>query len=367
MNKSGHTFVQMALFQLRDLYRNKIAFFFNLVFPLIWLVLFSTLFGPSDTPAAIAVGVVNVDEGGASGRLVGILESIDSYEIVHGTEAGMQQALTDGKVRAVVGIPDNVGAAPAPGIVDITYDPLSPASARAASELRTIIDGVGMQLQGVEPVLVSRMQTAPGVERRDIFDYLMPGQLTLMLLSAGMFSISVAIAGQRQTGMMRHLFSTPLSVGVWTGARIGSTLLMSFVQGVLLFAFAALLYNVVPPENVPATVFTVIVSSLACLGMGLVIGLSVKGEEAALAVTMPVFMTMIFLGNVTMPLEDPPAIIATLMPFTPTFHMTEALRAVMREGQPLAAVSGELTVLGGVALATFAVALWRLRRQYAAV
>ena len=50
---------------------------------------------------------------------------------------------------------------------------------------------------------------------------------------------------------------------------------------------------------------------------------------------MPIFMVLLFLGNAMMPLENPPAFISAIMPFAPSYYMTEALRAVMMHGKGL--------------------------------
>lgn len=369
--------LQTSLFQLRELYRNKIAFFFNLVFPLLLVVLFATLFRTPDSTVTTAVGVVR-DDDGASFALETALQAPGTFTVRTGSLAELEEALHAGHVRAVVTVPvadpvaEDAVVRPAsaattrdiPGVVDIVFNPLSPASSRAASQLRSVIDRVGMQLSGAQPIFVARMLSLDGVQRRDVFDYLMPGQMTIMLLSAALFTVGSNIAVQRQTGAMRHLFSTPLPVAVWAFGRVSANLLMSFIQAVILFAFAGALYGVAPPANLAGTTVTIAVCTLASLGMGIVIGSLAKGEEGALAITMPFYMALIFFGNATVPLEDTPAVVKAILPFVPSFHMTEALRAVMREGLPLASVANELLILSAISAITLTVGLWRIRRQF---
>lgn len=197
-----------------------------------------------------------------------------------------------------------------------------------------------------------------------IFDYLMPGQMAVMLLSAGMFTVAVTVAGQRQSGAMRHLFSTPISIAAWTLSRVAANFCMALIQAVLLFLFAGLVFRVTPPQNIGGTLVVLALSMLTSLGMGLVIGMLVKGENSAVAVTMPSFMTLLFLGNATMPLENPPAAIAAIMHWTPSYHMTEALRAVMIYGQSLSSAASELAALVAYGAVLLGLALWRMRRQY---
>lgn len=261
MSRLARSMVELTRFHARSLYRNKIALFFNIIFPLLMVAIFGGLYG---TPAA--------SRGGG------------------------------------------------------------------------LVDGTG------------RVLTA--------FDFLMPGQMAVMVTAAGFVTVAITMGGQRRDGSLRHLLSTPLSVGSWTAARVLANVLMAGVQGVLLFVFAALLFDVSPPANLPGTIVVVLVCTLASLSMGIFVGTLVKGEATAMAVVMPIYMVLIFLGNSAMPLLDAPRFIQVMLPWVPTYHMTEAMRAVMMFGEGLGAVTKELAILGGLAAGLLGIALALMRRQY---
>lgn len=203
-----------------------------------------------------------------------------------------------------------------------------------------------------------------------VFDYLLPGQLTVMLLSAGLVTVGIHVAYQRQTGALRHLFTTPLSVGVWATARITANLMMAVLQICILYVFSWLLFGVAAPAYLFGTIVVLALCALTSLGMGLFVGTFVRGEEAALAVTMPLFMILVFFGNAAMPLdtiENAPQFLAVLTPFVPTTFMTDALRAVMMYGQGLGEILPELAVLSAFSAVLLGAALWRVRRQHVLV
>lgn len=368
MRRFLRSMAEMTAFQFRQLYRNKISFFFNLIFPLLLVALFGSLFGQPAEDATVSVGIARTAGDTWSEALAEAVKMTDLYTVEEGTVEDLEEALSKGQVSAVAIIPAGedqfLGGAEALEGATILYDPVSPKSGRTAAELKGILDGISARMQGVNPAVFADVQPVAGDASLGVFDYLMPGQMALMLLSAGLITVAVSVAQQRESGSMRHLFSTPLPVTVWAAARISANLLMSLFQLALLFAFAGLLYKVEPPANLSGTIVLVFLSSLAALGMGLAIGTTVKGEETAVAVTMPIFMLLIFLGNVAFPLEDPPPFIAAIFPYVPSYRMTEALRAVMRDGAPLSAVSSEIAVLSSLALLFLGFALWRVRRQY---
>lgn len=262
MSRLTRSMVQLTHFHARSLYRNKIALFFNIIFPLLMVAIFGGMYG----------------------------------------------------------------------------------STSAASAGTRLMDAAG---RTIKP-----------------FDFLMPGQMAVMLMSAGFVTVAITMAGQRRAGSLRHLLSTPLSVGGWIAARVLANSLMAAVQLVLLFVFAALLFGVSAPANLPATIVVVLASTLFSLSLGLMVGTVVKGEGTAMAVVMPIYMVMIFLGNSTVSLVDAPRFIQLLLPWMPTYHMTEALRAVMMFGDGVGGVVKELAILGGLAAVFFGIAMAIMRRQY---
>lgn len=290
MSRFTRSLWQLTLLQFRALYRNKVALFFNLIFPLLMVAVFGSLYGPEETEPPAAAGTL--DAAAAWSAAAG-----EAGKVVAAGETG----------------------------------------AGAAAEAGAVFG---------------------------FFDYLMPGQMATMLLSSGFLTVAIGLAVQRSTGALRHLFSTPVSIGAWAVARVLANLLMAFLQGVVLFAFAGAVFDVEPPANLPGTLAVVFVGSLLSLALGLVVGVLAKGEAGALAISMPIFMVLLFLGNAAMPIIDPPRLIAVLLPWLPTYHLTNALRGVMRFGDGLAAVLPEVALLAAISAVGFSIALWLLRRQF---
>lgn len=198
----------------------------------------------------------------------------------------------------------------------------------------------------------------------NIFDHLIPGQLAIMLLSAGLMTLGISIAVQRQTGALRHLFSTPLSMGVWASARIAANMAMAIVQTALLFAFALIVFDVPLPTDIFGTIVVVLVGAFVTMSMGLLLGVMAKGESSALAISMCLFMLLIFWGNAAMPVEMLPQSLFAIARATPTYHMTLAMRAVIMQGDGVASVLPQVGGLAAFGLCLFGAALLKVRRQF---
>lgn len=353
---------QLTVFQIRSMMRNKIALFFNFAFPLIFLIVFGFMYG--DRPAPIVpVGIADLDGGAAAG---GVRQQLAAgrFELSSGTEADLKESLKQGELQAIVLLPQGLSGAVSAGQgaarVPVIYDPSNQASLAAANTLQAVLSGFGAR-----PVLAVEPQALPGVAKVQIFDFLMPGQLGYMLLSAGLVTVAMWLANQRKNGSFRHMFSTPVSVGLWLGSRVAANLLLALVQSLVLYIAAYQIFGVALPANLAGTVLVVAASALATLGLGLAVGVLAPSPEAAMPITMIIFMMTAFLGGSMMPLDGAPAIVQTLAKFVPSTYMNHALRQVMMQGAGLGTVLPDLAVLAVCTLGGLILAAWQMRRQFA--
>lgn len=359
---------QMTLFNFRLMMRNKISFFFNLLMPLIFLMVFGAMYGPKGAPSATVIGLVDQDGGPAAQLVRSALEGSSLYELVPGEEADLLKRLNDGKVRAVLvlpkGLSQQVAGKQGPAEVVIRWDPASGTSTAARGGLEYLLSSLDASGQRAHPALTIRSQEIEAVKNLAIMDFMMPAMLTYMLLNAGIVAVAITVAYHRKNGTMRHMFSTPLSMGVWLAGRILSNLVLSVVQILLIWVVGMLVFKVQPPSNIAGTAVILLFSTLAGLGIGLAIGVLAKGGDAAQPIALIVSMVLSFLGNAMMPLDTAPAIVHSLMEFMPSFYMTHALQQVMMKGEALATVIGDLAVLAATAAISLSVAAWRLRKLF---
>ncbi|HYF91672.1 MAG TPA: ABC transporter permease [Symbiobacteriaceae bacterium] len=229
-----------------------------------------------------------------------------------------------------------------------------------------VIPVVMVAILGAHPALVPALADLPGVEQSSMLDFLMPGELIYMLLASGLMSVAIGLSTRRQTGSLRHLFTTPLPLGAWLTAQSLATIMMAGLQIVVLFVFGWLFFGIHAPYNLPGTVVALIISALACLSMGLVAGVMVKSAEATIPLTIIIFFVLALFGNAVMPLDGAPAFMLTIQRLVPSYYMTHALRQVMMQGSGLATVAGDLAILAAWTVTVGGLAVWRIRRQVTA-
>jgi|GEM_PF-3105649 len=360
--------VQLTLYQFRSMMRNRMALFFNLLIPVLMLVIFGTSFGPSSGGPVAKVGYVSLDQGSQAQDFKAFLDKNVLYRFINGAEADMRQRLSRGDVQAVLVVPSDFSAQVSgrmvPGSVTILYDASSTSSGTTLSGLYQLVGMYDSQVRGGSPVVVPKPESLADVGRSSIFDFLMPGQLVFMLCSAGLITVAASVATTRGTGAMRHLFSTPLTTGVWLAARIMANLVLAALQLVILYGAGMLLYGIHLPLNIPGTLALLVLAALMTLSLGLAIGMLAKTWESALAISLIIYMVLALLGDVSFPLANSPQMIQSLSRFVPSTYMTHSLRLVMMHGKSLLAVGTDLAVMASLTAICLGVGAWGLRRQF---
>lgn len=363
-----HQLKQMTLFHFRLMMRNKIAFFFNLVMPLLLLMVFGAMYGGSGSGGVTPIGLVDDDGGFAAQAIRYVLDGSKLYKVTTGEEEALLRQLDDGKVRAVLILPDGLSEQVArkaePPEVLLRWDPSSSSSNAAQASLQYLVSGLDFGGQRRTPTLTVRAEKVEFANRMNIMDFMMPGMLAYMLLNAGVISVAITVAYHRKNGTMRHLFSTPLSMGVWLTGRILSNLVLSVVQILLVWIVGMAMFKVQAPSNLGGTAVILLFSTLASLALGLAIGALAKNGDAAQPIALIVSMTLSFLGNAMMPLDGAPQIVHTLMGFMPSYYMTHAMQRVMMKGHAVTTVLADLGVLATTTALFLSVAAWRLRKLF---
>ena len=107
-------FVQLFLANLREVYRDRMALFWMLAFPLIFVLIFGAIFN-NDTPPSVELGLVLEDQGPEVAQLEATLSQVPVIELTKGDRATMEQQLQDGEIEALLIVPAGASTAMAEG------------------------------------------------------------------------------------------------------------------------------------------------------------------------------------------------------------------------------------------------------------
>lgn len=192
--------------------------------------------------------------------------------------------------------------------------------------------------------------------------YLVPGIITLAIVSATFVNLAIAVTTAREQGALKRIRATPLPLRVYIAARVGTSIVVSLLMLALLMAVGRLAYDVaLPTSTIPAVLVALVVGAASLCTLGFAITTAIPTENAAPAVVNAIVLPLYFVSGVFVGEEDLPAGMRRAGDLFPVKHLFRAMLTAFDPGtggagfEPghLAAVTAWGSVGLVVAVATF--------------
>lgn len=348
-----------AVADLKEIFRDRQAMFWTFFFPIMFMVLLGLVFGNAQV-IDLQIGIVDEDQGPASGALITQIDDLDNVQVQNFTSR--EEALAavgKGDLAVFLVIPagygDTLAAHQQPNATNATgkavltvyfANDTSGNGAVAFTVLNQVISQVNAAVLRQEPVVVASPQEVQVSGGRYI-DYLMPGIIGMVLMFNGVFAIAGVMTTMRQKGILRRLKVTPVGKSAILAALITTRMLVTFLGILLIIAVGVFGFGVEMHGNPAITLSLVVVGSLSFTTFGFAVSSYAKTLESAEGLANVVTMPMMFLGDVFLPVALMPDFIRPFAEALPLRYLNEALREVILNGGGLIEV---LLPIAGVAV-----------------
>jgi ABC-2 type transport system permease protein len=318
--------------------RNRTALFWNLIFPVIFILVFGTVFNndqfSSDVGLAGAPSEYHTEVAHA-------LESSDVFDVT--TSEDPQQELDELKdgnrdVVLVFGEEPTGGGFPT---VQLYYDeaagPNAQISINAISQVLTSV------AQGPSPVTIE----AQPVETLDIsyMDFLLPGILAMSIMNSGVIGLSTSFVTYRERGILRRIKITPFPLPSFVSARVISQLIIAVPQALILYLISHFLFDVDIQGSILLVIISIFIGSLAFLAIGFAVSSIAPNVETAASYSNLITFPMLFLSGVFFDVDSAPSWLAPITKVLPLRYLVDALREVMTRGKGLDAIWMDWVIL----------------------
>ncbi|GGL93954.1 ABC transporter permease [Nakamurella endophytica] len=157
-----------------------------------------------------------------------------------------------------------------------------------------------------------------------------PGVLTLAVLSAGFTSQAITTGFDRRYGVLKRLSAAGMGRGLLLSGKVAATSAVVVGQVVVLVAVASAL-GWRPHGDLLWAVLLLALGVAAFVGLALLLG-GVLRAEAVLALANLVWLLLVAVGGVVQPLTAAPAWLRTVGELTPAGALSQGLRAVLQDG-----------------------------------
>jgi ABC-2 type transport system permease protein len=339
---------------VKILYRNRQVLVFNVLVPLLLIVIFGGLFqgGPPDVDivAGPQYQAILTRALPASSFHLHFVSASTAHRQVLSNDAAFALVVKPGIAPdATVTVVENSSNVSENGSLtadaEAAVAALNRAVARQPSPVRLAIAGI----------------SAPGgissdsLAKNNYIDFLAPGVLAYAVLAGGL-SAGLRLVGDREQGTLRRVRATPAPVWVFLAASVASQLVLVAIQIAVLLGVGHLLYGIGMGPRPFSVLLLLLVGSLCFLAGGFLIASLSRREQSAIVMVNLVSLPQLFVAGVFYPLAGAPQWLQKLSTVMPLTYFSNGLRGLIAEGQTTAQVAPDGYILLGVGLAVLLVA-----------
>ncbi|WP_158853859.1 ABC transporter permease [Halorhabdus sp. CUG00001] len=395
---------------LKDWSRSRETVFFVVLFPIILLVIFSSVFAASAPAFGIAVHNQDLGPDGEPTNLSArFAESIGSVDPLSVTHVNASQNVTESDdTRRVLVIPDGFGedvreqagrarmvivrdtVAAVQGQLNAsqrqsiqrglatageqmngtnatgaTVQLYAPPDDESAPVVRGILAQVVAEFNqaaiGVEEPPVTMASATRGPGGLDAVEYYLPAFIATLVLINGVMTVPSMIAGFTDDGTLKRLAATPLRKRDWILANVIQQSLLALVLTGVMLVVAAVVFGVTVVPG-PLSIALLLVGAVGFSALGMALGSLLPDPDAATSLGGIVAFPMMFLSGVFWELDIMPETLQTIGRLLPLYQFHRGLRRLMIDGTTEDVWPAFLS-LGALAVVFLAVAIgltrWR--------
>ena len=366
MSRFRRGLLPLTIANVKSYYRDRGALFWTIAFPVIFVVLFGSIF--SGGPTTFSVGWVDLDQSTASANLRQGFAGVSLLDLKDANQDDALAQMRDGKLDAIIVVPAGLGAAmassgstSAPFQLTLYTDPSkSTASSTVEQIVAQVVGGINQTLSGKPPALAVQPQPLQ-TQNLTSAAYFVPSILAMALMQLGVFA-AIPLVAQREKQILKRLGATPLARSTLVGSNVFMRLLIAVVQTVIIVGIGVVLFGVSVLEPL-AVAALVVLGAVTFVSIGYVIASYARTEDSANTLASVVQFPLMFLSGIFFPIAFMPQWLQPVAALLPLTYLGDALRQTMVGGAAYAPLYVDVLVLAGWLIVTFLISARYFRWQ----
>lgn len=359
--------IALSRANLKSFVRDRAALFWTLAFPIIFVLLFGTIFSGGGK-LNYNVGWVDEDGSAAAKQLRAGFEATGLVTLHDGTLSAEREAMQRGEIDGIIEVPAGLGQAVDPShvgsavTIKVYVDPTRTNASQGLAQIANAVTmSANLALTGKPAVLAVQTETLQ-TQRLNNASYFVPSILGMGLMQLGIFA-AIPLVEQREKLVLKRLNATPLPSRTLVASNIVVRLVIAAVQTLLIIVIGQRVLGVELIGGALAIAAVVVLGALTFTSMGYVIASFARTEEAANGMTSVVQFPLMFLSGIFFPLEIMPDWLRGVATFLPLTYLGDALRQTMVGGAPFVPLGVDVAVLAGWLAVCFAISARFFRWQ----
>lgn len=324
----------LARYVFRATFRNKVGYFFSLIFPLMLVLVFGLVgSGASSMRLGVDPSLASTQPALAAVETVA-QASHGGIELIRQDSETLQRRLRSGGLAGIL-TPDPTDPN---SLVLLTSGAAPQSGATASSFLHGVLADLSLRTAGVErPAFQAKTQELPGRPIR-YFDFILPGQIGFSMLSLATFGMAYNLAALRKSLVLKRMLATEVQPLTFVVAQGLSRSVQAVFQTLILLAVGMLAFHFAPARGWISVLEMVALSFLGILsflGFGILMT-NLADDENTLPVTLNLFnLPQMLLAGVFFPTDGLPGWVQAIGNNLPLAYLNISLRKASLDGAGL--------------------------------
>jgi ABC-2 type transport system permease protein len=356
----------------RGYLRNKFGLFFGLVFPVMLIAIFGSIFSENSS-GIITLYAQNQDTGPFLTPQMDIatqfLDALNSSDVVRvltvDASDDFASYLAEHSASDGIIVPPDFSAKYLAGQeVNVTVygNPTASTSGIISGTVNGVITYLNLKYYNPNATPIIRItQTTVNTEQTKYVDFLIPGLIGFSILVSPMFSLVNISSEYKKTKLFKQLSLTPLTKMEWLASKVMWYITLTVVSFLLMSLVGILAFG----AHITLTVWLIpflILGPTLFASLGMLVGTITKNPETAGVIGNIVTFPMMFLAGTFFPISIMPPYLQSIAHVLPLYYIIEGLNNVMVYGNYNGALI-DLIVVGIITLIIFFAAIrlfkWR--------
>jgi ABC-2 type transport system permease protein len=361
MKRKLLTVATFSRLNTKRFFRDRLALFFGILFPLIFLFVFGGIFGKSENNITFNVAVLNQSQSSFAKTFEDQIMHSSQYKVdtTITSLAAAQDKMGRNQLDATIILPPGFGT-PKNGIpsgqavVDYTEN-----NAEAGQTLVVVLQSTFKNVNA-KFVKVTTPFSVVGnqLSERSLtqFDYTFSGLLGFSIVGLGIFGPVNVFPELKKQGILRRLHTTPLRVWQYFISTMISQAIIGLVSLGIMFVVAIGLFHLKVVGNYLEIIPFLVLSIIMILGIGLAIGGWAKNERQAAPLSNIVVFPMLFLSGTFFPRYLMPDWLQNVTGYLPLTPVIDGVRLLSTEGKNLTQIGSQLGLMAVWLVVIYAIA-----------
>lgn len=352
MNRSLFTVLTFVRINTKRFFRDRLALFFSVIFPLIFLFVFGSLNGGGGD---ISFKVAIINQSSSEFSKTFSTQLTDSKVLKVNKEITTLDAAKDKMVKseldATIVLPADFGNI-AKGVdypsgqVQVIYTQNNQQSASALTSILADQFSVvnSKFVNTTMPFTVKDEQL--NEKSLSTFDYTFAGLLGFSIIGMGIFGPINVFPELKKMGILRRLSTTPLKVWQYFLSNMIGQAFIGLISMSIMFIVAITVFHLNMVGNWFELAAVLILGIVTILGIGLALGGWAKNERQVAPLANIITFPMMFLSGTFFPRFLMPEWLQAVSSFLPLTPIIDAIRLVVTEGKHLIDILPQLGLIG---------------------